>query len=244
MEVCCWYSSSTCCDADTLSNLNKPIENSLNYLVNTLNMNPSSRCYLYLYGLSCIYCSSTTNQYIRFNASANLIQVRLCSSVCGKIWEYCASEIKHPINTSDLPHFNSSSQICAYVSDWLSTTLAKVGSMQFSFESFSSNCYTPYNTFIISQSGCVPNYSGAGFGIPVWALPLVAVGVFIICILTCVCMHWTMRRRNISRAKPEEPIEIASAFDPDEDLTDDEASLKYYYYSTSQQKRKHVEVIS
>ena len=241
MPVCCWYSSSTCCDDRGMSILGPPIDDAMDFLANTLKINTQSRCYLYLYGLSCIYCSSTTNQYISLNSTTNEVDVQLCSSVCSRIWEYCHTELK--ANISDLPLVNVSNsvQICAFVSDWLSEIMKKVGTSVFRFTSSTTNCFTPYNTFIISQSGCVPNYDSVGFGIPVWALPLVAVGVFIICIGVCVCMN-SMRKRK-THHHVEDEIEISSAFDPDEE-SDDDSSLRYYYYSTSHQKRKTVEVIS
>src|SRR3989338_1625134 len=241
MSVCCWYSSSTCCDNTALSVLERPITAAMDYLADA-GLSPASRCYWYLYGLSCIYCSSTTGQYFTVNSTTHEIDVQLCNTVCDKIWDYCRTEM--PKNSS-LPNSTltlnatNAGEICALVSEWLSQTLIKVGITKFRFSSASSSCFTPYNTFIISQSNCVPNYQGVGYGIPLWALPLVALGVFILLIGVCVGFRITIRKRK-ARVVADQ-IEISSAFDPDEEQSDDDSSLRYYYYSATQRKRKSVE---
>lgn len=210
MPYCCWYQSNTCCGNVSMIMLSDFYTKLFNHFENT-GLKDNSRCFAYLYGLSCMFCSPTTTwlNVSQTEDGALWVQVLLCPGVCNTISRYCGEWV----NSQNVTE--SSEDVCITTLSLLNGTLEALGKGKLDIRvRETNNCFQPASLFQIQTSGCYPGNSiGA---LPVWSVALISVGVFLCCIGTC-CGAMVYMRRTRKGTVEEEIIEISSAFDPDEE---------------------------
>jgi len=91
LETCCWYDSSTCC-TPTIAGIVIPIiKGNLSTLQKEIGI--GDQCYFAVADLACILCAPDSSKFIVQQLNNN-VQLRICESLCDKIYSACAKDLK------------------------------------------------------------------------------------------------------------------------------------------------------